>query len=270
MPRLLITSLALIFFSPVISDADETKGLDVRLISETTAIVPGQSFTVGLHIHHHKGFHTYWKSPGIVGLPTSLEWKLPPGFKASKIIWPYPELTSMAGHPCHGYEREVTLLVTITPPKVIKEKQITLSTTASWMCCANDCYPDTKKLTRVFLVSKTTVSDPMGAKLIQKSLQNAPKVSPDCKATLLSRANASKIKVRIALPKNAAPEKLYLFSFDGQISSDLPQQFIKQSDGSLLLTIHRSEFSPKKNIHLPAVLKVDKLHYWINPAYLKN
>jgi len=270
MPRLLITSLALIFFSPVIFGADKTKGLDVRLISETTAIAPGQSFTVGLHIHHHKGFHTYWKNPGIVGIPTSLKWKLPPGFTASKITWPYPELSSMAGHPCHGYERDVTLLVTITPPKVIQEKEITLSTTASWMCCSNNCYPDTKKLTCTFVVARTTVSDPMGTKLIQKSQRNVPKVSSDCIATLLSGANDTKIKVRITLPKNIAAENPYLFSFDGQISSNLSQKFIKQSDGSLLLTINRSEFSPKKNTRLPAVIKAGKNHLWINPAYLNE
>ena len=268
MPRLLITSLALIHLSLGISSAAETKGLDVRLIAETTTIAPGQPFTVGLYIRHHKGFHTYWKSPGIVGLPTSLKWKLPPGFKASAISWPYPELTSMAGHPCHGYERDTTLLVTITPPKVIKDKEITLSTIASWMCCAKDCYPDTKKLTLRLAVSKTAIINPAGSKLIQKSLQDVPKISSDCKAALLSGANDTKIKVRITLPKDAASEKLYLFSSDGQISSDLPQQFIKQSDGSIILTIARSEFSPKKNTHLPAVLKAGKLHLLINPAYL--
>ncbi len=45
MPRLLITSLTLIFFSLSHSHAAETKGLDVRLISETTTIVPGRGST---------------------------------------------------------------------------------------------------------------------------------------------------------------------------------------------------------------------------------
>lgn len=270
MLRPLTTALILSCCALHATHAAETKGLDVSFISETSTIVPGQAFTVGLHIRHHKGFHTYWKNPGIVGLPTSLEWKLPPGFIASEIRWPYPEVTSMAGHPCHGYERDVTLLVTITPPKVIKEKDITLSTTASWMCCAKNCYPDTKKFTHTFAVSNAVVIKPLESKLIQQSQQDLPKVSPDCKAILLSGANDTKIEVRIILSKNLVSENLYLFSSDGQISSDLPQQFIKQADGSLVLTINRSEFSPKRNTSLPAVLKVGKRHLLINPPYLSN
>ena len=76
--------------------AQETKGLEIALISEVKSIKAGESFTVGLHLKHHKGFHSYWKNPGVVGLPTSIKWDLPKGFTAGEIQWPYPELTMMA------------------------------------------------------------------------------------------------------------------------------------------------------------------------------
>ena len=83
---------------------EKTIGVEVELLAEVNAIVPGKSFQVGLRIRHEKGFHTYWQNPGIVGVATSLKWTLPEGFTASEIQWPYPELTKMASYPCHGYE----------------------------------------------------------------------------------------------------------------------------------------------------------------------
>lgn len=257
----------LIFMASGCLAAKATQGLDVRLISETKTITPGQPVTVGLHIHHHQGFHTYWKNPGVVGIPTSLKWQLPPGFTASEITWPYPELSSMAGHPCYGYERDVTLLVTITPPNVIQQKEIKLSAVASWMCCAKDCYPDNKNLNLTLMVSETAVQDQANSKLIQKSFHDIPQKSSNSKASLLSQPHDPVIKVRLSLGEKAAPEKLYLFSFDGQISSETPQRFVQQSDGSYLLTVARSKFSPKINTHLPAVLKAGHHYIRINPTY---
>ena len=44
--------------------------LDIKLVSEVTSIAPGQPFYVGLALPHGEGYHTYWKFPGIVGVPT--------------------------------------------------------------------------------------------------------------------------------------------------------------------------------------------------------
>ena len=41
------------------------------------AVQPGQAITVGLFIQHVPEYHTYWKAPGIVGVPTTINWKLP-------------------------------------------------------------------------------------------------------------------------------------------------------------------------------------------------
>lgn len=267
---LVLIGLSLPLFSAEENLAKKTQGLDIRLISETKTVSPGKPFTVGLNIHHHSGYHTYWKHPGIVGMPTSLDWTLPEGFTASAIQWPYPKKTSMAGHPCHGYERDITLLITITPPQAIKNKNITLTAAAGWMCCAKNCFPGHKTFTLTLPVSNKILRHPENAKLIQQSRQEVPISSPGCKASLLSGATDSNIKILLSLPKDVTSEELYLFSFDGQISSELPQQFTKQSDGKFLLTIDRSEFSPKKNTHLPAVFKMGNLHLWINPAYAKK
>ena len=251
--------------------ADEQhKGLDISLIADSTSIAPGSTFTVGLHIHHHPGFHTYWKNPGIVGMATAMEWTLPPGFKASAIQWPYPELTTMASHPCHGYERDVTLAVTITTPKTIPTKNITLTAKTRWMCCAKDCYPGFKDFSITLPVSKTNTPNPQTTKHFKQARNEQPNPTAPWQAKLITSTDQATVKLQLTPNHKNAPSPEYLFSEDGQISSEQKQQFTQQTDGSYLLTIARSEFSPKAQDKLPAVIKAGKNHYFISPSYPKS
>ena len=82
-----------------------------ELLADTTAIVPGKSFTVGLLLRMAPGWHTYWKFSGDAGLPTELKWKLPPGWKIGDIQWPIPLKTIDPGDiETYGYENEVLLM----------------------------------------------------------------------------------------------------------------------------------------------------------------
>ena len=67
----------------------------LELLSEQQGIVPGESFTLGLRITHAPKYHTYWEYPGVVGIPTEFQWKLPKGFTAGEVQWPRPEQTKM-------------------------------------------------------------------------------------------------------------------------------------------------------------------------------
>src|SRR5260370_8572949 len=57
-----------------------------RLVSEVSAIGPGQSFWVALEFDIRDGWHTYWRNPGDSGQATTLKWQLPPGFMAGEIL----------------------------------------------------------------------------------------------------------------------------------------------------------------------------------------
>ena len=47
------------------------------LLADTTAIVPGKPFEVGVLLEMEPSWHTYWEYPGDAGLPTSISWRLP-------------------------------------------------------------------------------------------------------------------------------------------------------------------------------------------------
>ena len=133
------------------SRAAETKAFtqpgiaEMRLVTDVDAIQAGKPFHIGLVIRHLPGYHTYWKNPGIVGVPTSFLWDLPPGFVAGEIQWPAPRTTQMAAYTAWGYEGDVCLVVEIRPPaklpKTDAEGNLWLKARAIWMCCAVQCNP---------------------------------------------------------------------------------------------------------------------------------
>src|SRR5947208_4588738 len=114
-----------------------------ELLADTNAVVPGESFTVGLLLRMAPGWHTYWKFPGDAGIPTELKWKLSTGWKAGEIQWPIPLKVNEPGDiQIYGYHDEVLLMQEITPPASLTESTVTLPVEASRLVCEKICIPD--------------------------------------------------------------------------------------------------------------------------------
>jgi DsbC/DsbD-like thiol-disulfide interchange protein len=242
---------------------EATKGVDVALVSEQATITAGKPFTVGLKIHHHEGFHTYWQNPGIAGVPVKLAWQLPEGFSAGPIQWPYPEQSMMAIHPVHGFERDVLLMVEITPPEEVSTTRVELKATASWMACADGCYPGKKELSLEVPVAAEAAADPALAEGFAKARAEIPQALQHWKVELLSAVDAPEIKLRLTPASDLAvvPEEAYFFSADGQISSS-PKQALERKEGGVIeITAPRAEYGPKGRKGLPGVL-VAKTPLW--------
>jgi thiol:disulfide interchange protein/DsbC/DsbD-like thiol-disulfide interchange protein len=117
------------------------------LVADTSAIVPGKSFTVGLLLRMAPGWHTYWKFSGDAGLPTEIKWKLAPGWKAGEIEWPIPLKTNDPGDiQTYGYQDEVLLMQEITPPPVIDDSVVKLAAEVNWLVCEKICIPGSANL----------------------------------------------------------------------------------------------------------------------------
>ncbi len=112
------------------------------LLADTTAVVPGKAFTVGLRLKMAPHWHTYWQYSGDAGLPTTIDWQLPAGYKAGPIQWPVPEKIVSPGDIInYGYDDEVVLLTEITPPAQLPAGEVTLKAKATWLVCAEKCVP---------------------------------------------------------------------------------------------------------------------------------
>jgi thiol:disulfide interchange protein len=118
-----------------------------ELVAEASAIAPGETLWLDLHLHVKPGWHIYWRNPGDSGLPTEIDWHLPSGFSAGSIRWPVPEHFVQNGIGNYGYAGETDLLVPIAIPKDLAAGQaVDLDAEASWLACADICIPGGAKL----------------------------------------------------------------------------------------------------------------------------
>jgi len=223
-------------------------GLELQLVSETTAIVPGQPFTVGLWLQHEHGWHTYWRFPGIVGVPTQMKWKLPRGWKAGPLVYPEPERTLMFQIKAQGFDRDVMLRTEITPPKDLKVgDSITLTGTASWMCCGNSCHPGSMDLSLTLPVAATAEVNAKWHKLLEAERARAEQKSDAWTSSVSEKGETitlilkpASAEARVCKNQREA-DKIIVFTEDGWFDSDKPQAVLLHSDGTLTITLIKAD-----------------------------
>ena len=122
----------------------KTPHVEAELVAEHTALVPGQTTTVALRLKMEDGWHTYWQNPGDSGLPTTLAWKLPPGYTAGDIEWPAPRALPAGPLVNYGYEGEVLHLVRRHGARAMRRpaSRCTLGAQADWLVCRETCIPE--------------------------------------------------------------------------------------------------------------------------------
>ncbi|HCM84292.1 MAG TPA: protein-disulfide reductase DsbD family protein [Alphaproteobacteria bacterium] len=140
LPILLFLAFAIL--SPTLAQATTGK-VKAELVSEHTAIIPGETLHLGLLQDIAPGWHTYWKNPGDSGLATTLQWELPAGFMASDILWPTPQRQPYGDLMNYGYSGQILLPVEITlPDNLPLGTDVTIKLRADWLVCADICIPE--------------------------------------------------------------------------------------------------------------------------------
>ncbi len=111
-----------------------------------TGSVAAKTIWVGLQLAHKPEWHTYWKNSGDSGLPTALQWTLPPGVTAGDIAWPAPHKIRIGTLANYGYEGTVLLPVPLNiapdfkPPLLGNDIEVKLK--AAWLVCRQECIPE--------------------------------------------------------------------------------------------------------------------------------
>jgi thiol:disulfide interchange protein DsbD len=223
--------------------------LKVVLVSEVRSIQPGKPFSVGLHLKHGVGYHTYWKFPGIVGVPTGIVWSLPPGFVAGEIEWPEPESVLMFKIKAQGFERDVLLPIRVTPPADLKPGEtIRLSGKSSWMSCAKTCHPGFADVSLQLPVKDAKPeADSKWQSVFARERNRFPqqvsswKISAEERGqTVVLTASPTDGAARKFQPE-AKSESVSFFTEDGWIDTDKPQVNRPNADGGLSMELTRSD-----------------------------
>ncbi len=121
-----------------------TDQIEVELVSETTTVVPGETFWLAVRLDPIEHWHTYWKFGGDSGEATETsEWEMPPGTEIGDIVWPIPEWTPFLGSELvtFTYEREVLLPFPVTVPAGYSGASFDLSARIDWQVCEEICIP---------------------------------------------------------------------------------------------------------------------------------
>ncbi len=165
------------------------------LIADSSVVVPGKSFRVGLYLQILPGWHTYWENPGDVGLPTAIQWQFPPGFKAGAFQWPVPNRMTLAGDIVdYGYEKDVLLITEIRPPPHLNAKEIVLQGDATWLVCAEICVPGEAKVSLTLPVGASTV--PANTGIFERFDRRLPAFAPTFPVTISQFAGGMEISAQ--------------------------------------------------------------------------
>lgn len=115
--------------------------VEVELVSDRTALSPGEVARVGVKLRPEEGWHIYWKFPGDTGLPTRVDFEAPDGFAFEEMRWPVPQrFVDKLGGRSYGFERELVLFSEVRVPEDLQEgTTATISARVGWLVCKENC-----------------------------------------------------------------------------------------------------------------------------------
>jgi thiol:disulfide interchange protein len=228
---------ALMFASPgafaLSGNTVATDNVKARLVSEVTAIGPGQSFWVALELDIRDGWHTYWRNPGDSGEPTKLTWQLPQGFTAGDIVWTTPHRFEIAPLVNYGYAKHAAHLVQVTAPQDLKAgTPVSLAAKAGWLVCSDVCIPEDANLQLTIPVSAQAGGvDPSSATLFTTARSELPSAQP---APTSARIAGDKLIITLGPEWGATLSQITSLAFfpydEGGIEYATPQTLARTKD----------------------------------------
>lgn len=149
----------------------------VSLLADVRGVLPGQPFTLGVQFELDRGWHVYWQNPGDSGQAPRIDWRLPAGFTASAIEWPYPQQVSAPPVVTYGYEDAVLLPVTVTPPANVTGA-VSLGGTLRYLVCKDLCLPEQAEVVLDLPVLDRAEPDSAGQRAIAAARARLPRQLP--------------------------------------------------------------------------------------------
>ncbi len=144
--RMAAATLALV---SAVAGEEKAPNVEVSLLAERTAWVPGESADLAIGFKIEEGWHIYWRNPGEGGLEPRFKWTVPPGWRVGELQFPAPRRHIDAGD-AHTFilEGEPTILTTVMVPQdAAPASQAAVSVDVSWMACRKACFLGNKTLT---------------------------------------------------------------------------------------------------------------------------
>ncbi len=125
------------------NNSEPDKYVSVNAFTDKTAVVGGETISLGIEQTIYPKWHTYWLNPGDSGLASNVDWDLPEGYGISPLEWATPEKIPFGPLTNYGYEGQVVLLQNLTIPTNISSGPITINGKVNVLVCHDICIPET-------------------------------------------------------------------------------------------------------------------------------
>ena len=184
---------------------DGREHVRATLLTDTATVQAGQKFHIGVLYKIEPDWHIYWKYAGDSGIPTEIQWHLPPGFQAGPLQWPLPARDKEPGDlEVFAYGSEVLLYSEVTAPASLPAGPIAIKADSKWLVCKSSCVPGEANLS-LELNSGQTASD---SSLFQRYAAQVPQVFP-AKYQLTIARQAQQVTVSFSGTESSASLDFY-------------------------------------------------------------
>ena len=245
----LISAFAILFAlaGPALAQGqDASPKVAARLVAEDVTAAPGGHIAIALEEKIRDGWHTYWINPGDAGAPTTIQWTLPPGWKAGDIQWPTPKRLPVLTLMDYGYEGTLWLISDLTVPADAKPGEtVALKAAVSWLVCKDICIPEDGSVS-----VNVKVGPPAHDKSVAADFAAARAKLPVASPWPLTYAKAAHLDLYAAAPAlaSARPRDVAFFPLQpGTIKNAAPQDIGYSQDG-LVLRLTPGAKPPKDNL----------------------
>lgn len=210
-------------------------------ITEKSETAGGEAVRTAIRVKVDEGWHTYWKNPGVVGMPFSLDTDFPEGWEAGDIQYPAPKRITVSGLVSFCHEGEFMLPVAVTPPSGFEGKLPELRATLKWLACNDDsCVPGKAAIT-------VEVESEPG--LVAEGFSRLPKPIPGSR--LRTAMEGDEMSLALTLPENTKvdPAACEVFPVTRNMidpSAKIEFQRDGESPGTWKVSVPKDEYFPEK------------------------
>lgn len=249
MKNLLLISASLVSIAVSAPEAH----VSAKWVPESAAVVSGKPVRTVIAMSLGEGWHTYWTNPGEGGMPLSIEAKLPEGWTLGEIQYPAPKRFMTGDLPGFGYEGEILLPITLTPPADAKGEIPAVTATLSWLTCDDEtCLPGSAEL----------IPEKPNADLVSKAYRKLPSPVPGAKLT--ARTSGDSVELTLTLPVGSEidPAACEVFPATQNIINPAAKPAFAKAGDSWKLSAPKSEYLEGKIDALTLVLATSDKKAW--------
>ena len=204
----------------------------IELISEQSAIVPGEEFDLAIRFDLEEEWHIYWRNPGASGLGSEINWTLPDGIEAAEIQWPTPHRIELGGLINYGYEDEAVFIVTMKASKTLLPGQsIPISAEISWLICKDVCLPGDASL-EISLPVEEVSAQSKEAPVFARARASQP--DPNCPWSL-RLASLDEVFMKVSIEGEDIPDELYFYANEVGIFDPNAKQLLERFGANSVL-----------------------------------